>query len=61
MKNPIESTKKFVSKHRVGIAIAVTAVVTTAVAFKATRAGVADFQNFLTEKGLFDEYYNSED
>jgi len=51
------STRKFVSDHKVGIAVVSTAYV----CYKIHRGTVKGWNEFLTEKGLFDEFYTVED
>ncbi len=51
------STKKFVHDHRVAIAI----TVTTVICLKLNKVSLRDHDNFLTERGLIDEFYNAED
>lgn len=48
-----KSTKNFVSKHRVAIAVAAT----TVVCYKAHTNAVAQLSEFLAEKGLLEEFY----
>lgn len=57
MNKKIDSVKKFVSKHRVAIAIGGTIAVTTT----AHILIVKQFNDFLAEKDLIDEYYMTED
>jgi hypothetical protein len=55
IKKAARSTKNFVSKHRVGIA-----VVTTALAVgQLQRKNLEHWNAFLEDKGLQDEYYNN--
>lgn len=51
------SVKNFVKKHRVGIAITVTA----ATCLTLNRAALKSHDEFLKEKGLYDEYYTPEE
>lgn len=53
-------TKKFVSDHKVGIAVVTTAAVTTAVMIKLNRTAVGQWNDFLTEHDLMDKFYNIE-
>jgi hypothetical protein len=53
LKNKVTSTKNFVSKHRVAIAVTLTA----ALAVKWQMNTAAQFNEFLKEHNLFDEYY----
>lgn len=57
VKKPIVSTKNFVSKHRVGIAVIATAIPLVALQQRNLRV----FNEFLKEKGLYEEYYTPED
>lgn len=56
LKQKARSTKNFVKKHRV--AIAVTATVTTMVALN--RKALQQHDEFLKEKGLYEEFYTPE-
>jgi hypothetical protein len=60
-KETLTRTGEFVSKHRVRIAVATTAVITTAACVALNRSAVKQWNEFLDEKGLKDEFYNSED
>jgi hypothetical protein len=53
-KKVARSTQKFVSKHRVAIAVTLTA----AVAVKLQMSTAKQFNEFLKEHNLFDEYYS---
>lgn len=53
MKNQIVATKKFVSKHRVAIAVTITASAALALQMRTAR----EFNTFLKEQNLFDVYY----
>jgi len=59
--NPIKqatvSTKNFVSKHRVVIAVVTTTVVCGAI----NRAALKQHNEFLKEKGLYEEFYTPEE
>lgn len=57
MNKKIDSVKKFVSKHRVAIAVGATIAVTTTAHIMI----VKQFNDFLTEKDLIDEYYMTEE
>lgn len=57
MKTKLARTKKFVSDHRVGIAVTLTA--TAMLALQINRAKV--WNEFLREHNLFDEFYALED
>lgn len=52
-KNPLVSAKNFVAKHRVALAITATAVTCLAVNQRALK----QHNEFLKEKGLYDEFY----
>lgn len=54
MPHPIVSTKNFVRHHKVAIAI----TSTTAICFALSRGHVIKgYDEFLVEKGLYDEFY----
>jgi len=55
MKNPITTTKNFVVKNKTEILICALAATTTVIVL--LKIGVNQHNAFLTEKGLFDEYY----
>lgn len=57
VKTASESTRKFVSKHRVAIAITATSVSW----FALLRYNNRQLNDFLKEHDLFDEYYTPED
>lgn len=57
MKNKFNSTKKFVSDHRVAIAVTVTTSVLVALQIR----NASILNDFLKEHDLFDEYYFSEE
>lgn len=50
------SVEKFVDEHKVGIAVAVTAVTTFYACAAVSRSAVAQREDFLKEKGLLDEF-----
>lgn len=52
-KKALARSKKFVSDHRVGIAIVITAACGVAL----NRSALRSHDNFLKEKGLYDEFY----
>lgn len=54
LKKVTASSKKFVAKHRVAIAVAATTVVLA----KVNRMALKQHDDFLREHGLYDEYYN---
>lgn len=54
MKNKVIKTKKFVSKHRVAIAIVGTAVICMYI----TREALGQHNDFLMEHGLYDAFYD---
>ena len=57
MENKIDSVKKFVSKHRVAIAVTATATLASV----AHIAVIAQHNEFLKEHDLLDEYYNMDE
>ena len=59
--NKINSLKKFVADHKVGIAIAVTAVTTATICIALNQTAVKQWNNFLQENDLFDKFYYEED
>ena len=58
LKETAVSTKNFVKKHRVAIAIVGTTAVWTTLHY---RYNVKELNEFLKEHNLFDEYYTPED
>lgn len=56
MNKTLAIAKNLVVQHKTAIAV----VVTAAVCIGINRIALKQHDNFLTEKGLFDEYYNSE-
>lgn len=50
------SVEKFVTDHKVGIAIATTAVTTFVGCAAISRSAIAQREDFLKEKGLLDEF-----
>lgn len=56
IKKARNSAKKFVADHKVGIAIATTAVTTFVACAAVSRVAVAQREDFLQEKGLLDEF-----
>ena len=54
IKKTAKSTKNFVSRHRVGIAVTATAATAVYVQMKIA----ADWNEFLKEHGLLEEYYD---
>ncbi len=53
IKHPVKSTKNFVSKHRVAIAVTLTA----ALAVKWQMNTAAQWNEFLEKHGLLEEFY----
>jgi hypothetical protein len=49
--------KNFVARHKTGFAVAATSIAW----FGLVRANLKQYNEFLTEKGLYDEFWNSED
>jgi hypothetical protein len=56
IKKTRSSAKKFAADHKVGIAIATTAVTTFVACAAISRSAVAQREDFLREKGLLDEF-----
>lgn len=54
MKKNLRTAKNFVGRHRVAIAVTLTA----ALALKLQMKTAAGYNEFLKEHGLFDEYFN---
>lgn len=52
-------TKKFVTDHKVAVTVVTTAAVTSAVWFKMTAGAVRQFNEFLGEKGLLEEFHET--
>ncbi len=57
-KKALSRTKNFVTDHKVAIAIVTTAAATTAVCVKFQHGAIREVNNFLTEKGLYEEFHN---
>lgn len=57
VKKAAVSTKNFVYKHRVAIAV----VATTAVCLKINNLALKQHNEFLKEKGLYEEFYTPEE
>lgn len=57
IKKATDSTKNFVKKHRVAIAV----ITTTLVCGKINRMALAQHNEFLKEKGLYEEFYAEPD
>jgi hypothetical protein len=56
-KKTLARTQKFVADHKVAIAVVTTAAATSAVWFKTTAGAVRQFNEFLDEKGLLEEFH----
>jgi hypothetical protein len=54
--NKIRATKKFVTDHKVAIAVTLTA----ALCLKLNKMALKDHDNFLKEHDLYDTFYNAE-
>lgn len=54
---PIRRVKNFVQKHKVAITVTVTSACWIAI----NRAALSQHDDFLKEKGLYDEFYSPED
>ena len=57
VKKAVASTKKFVYRHRVAIAV----TITTAICLKLQAEVVEDHNNFLKEHDLYEKFYTSTD
>lgn len=55
VKNALTRTKKFVVNHKTAVAVAITATAGLVI----IRRNQREFNDFLKEKDLFDEYYNT--
>jgi hypothetical protein len=53
LKQKAKATKDFVYKHRVAIAVTITAAIAVRWNFKTAK----QFNDFLRERGLYDEFY----
>ncbi len=58
VKNTLSKTTNFVARHKTKIAVAVTAATAVVVTRKIVGTAVENHAEFLTEKGLLDEYQN---
>ena len=54
----VASTKKFVSDHKVAIAVVTTATVTTAAMIKLNKSAVQEWNDFLEKHNLTEQFYN---
>lgn len=57
MKNAVTTTKRFVARHKVLIAVSVTVLVT----YKIHTLAMKEQLGFIKEKGLLDEYFHLKD
>lgn len=57
LKQKLDSAKQFVDDHKVAIAVTATALVGVAV----NRRALKSHDDFLKEKGLYNEFYTPED
>lgn len=57
-KKAFSRTKKFVTDHKVAITAVATATVTAAVVVKLQSRYLGNVQDYLTEKGLYEEFHN---
>lgn len=55
-KKAFSRTQQFVTDHKVAIAVVTTATATSAVWYKTTAGAVRQFNDFLNEKGLLEEF-----
>lgn len=58
-KKALAAAQEFVSDHKVAIAIFAATAVTGFVCIKIQRSAIEGWNEFLTEKGLIDEFYKS--
>lgn len=57
MRNALNSTRNFVAKHKVGIAVVTTSACWIAINMRAMK----QHNEFLKEHGLYDEFYSTEE
>jgi hypothetical protein len=57
IKKAVDSTKKFVYKHRVAIAV----TLTTAICLKLNQVALADHDDFLRDNDLYEKFYTPSD
>jgi hypothetical protein len=60
VKRAFARSREFVSDHKVAITATVAVTATAVVCIRIQRSAIEDWKNFLTEKGLIDEFYNTE-
>ena len=60
VKKTVVRTKEFVSDHKVVISVVATATATTAACIAMNRGAVKQWNEFLAERGLTNEFYNTE-
>ena len=60
MKSKFNSAKNFVARHKIAITVASTAVATTGICVYAYREGVEQYDEFLKEHNLYDQFYSFE-
>lgn len=58
-KRALSRTQKFVSDHKVAISVTATAVVTATACLALNRRNLKVMNEFLTEKGLLEEFWNT--
>lgn len=58
-KRVLARTQQFVSNHKVAIAVVASTAVTAAACLKLNKRNINQMNEFLTEKGLFDEFWNT--
>lgn len=56
--NLFDQAKKFISDNRTTLAILAATAITGTVCIAVQRSAIKDWNNFLTAKGLIEEYYN---
>lgn len=59
MKNTLANTKSFVKKHKTAILVTSAIIVTTVVVRKLDDEAYSSLFEFVSDKGLVDEYINS--
>lgn len=57
VKKTISKTKVFVQEHKVAVAVSVTSLVW----YKLNRRAFSQYDNFLKEKGLYEEFWTPEE
>ena len=55
------TVKSFVARHKIALSVTTTMVATATVCIMMNQSAIKQHNDFLTEKGLFDEFYYMSD